>query len=98
MIREEQLRSAELDTLRASRTKELFMVKSIEGKALKTEVNKAILNYNNALSNYIAVSSSLTGEKIFMGFLTGISLEDLLDGTFDFSPLSEDRMIIQILF
>ena len=89
MLREEQLRSAELDTLRASRTKELFMVKSIEGKVLKTEVNKAILNYNNALSNYIAVSSSLTGEKIFMGFLTGISLEDLLDGTFDFSPLSE---------
>ena len=90
MLREEQLRSAELDTLRASRTKELFMVKSIEGKVLKTEVNRAILNYNNALSNYIAVSSSLTREKIYMGFLTGISLENLLDGTFDFSPLSED--------
>ena len=90
MLREEQLRSAELDTLRASRTKELFMVKSNEGKVLKTEVNKAILNYNNALSNYIAVSSSLTREKIYMGFLSGISLENLLDGTFDFSPLSED--------
>ncbi|MCK7530186.1 MAG: TolC family protein [Marinilabiliales bacterium] len=53
---------------------------------LKTEVNKAILNHNNALSNYVAVSSSLTREKIYMSFLTGISLETLLDGTFDFSP------------
>ncbi|MCU0462228.1 MAG: TolC family protein [Bacteroidales bacterium] len=90
MLRGEQLRSAELDTLRTSRTKELFMVKSKEGKVLKTEINKAILNHNNALSNYIAVSSSLTREKIYMGFLTGISLENLLDGTFDFSPFSED--------
>jgi outer membrane protein TolC len=89
-LKQEQLRSAELDTLRTSKTKELFMVKSNEGKVLKTEVNKAILNHNNALSNYIAVSSSLTREKIYMGFLTGISLENLLDGTFDFSPFTED--------
>jgi outer membrane protein len=93
-LREEQLRSAELDTLRTSRTKELFMVKSKEGKVLKTEVNKAILNHNNALSNYVAVSSSLTREKIYMSFLTGISLETLLDGKFDFSPFSEDVLKI----
>jgi outer membrane protein len=89
-LREEQLYSAELDTLRTSGTKELFTVKSKEGKVLKTEVNKAILNHNNALSNYAAVSSSLIREKIYMGFLTGISLENLLDGTFDFSPFSAD--------
>jgi outer membrane protein len=93
-LREEQLRSAELDTLRTSRTKELFKVKSKEGKVLKTEVNKAILNHNNSLSNYVAVSSSLTREKIYMGFLTGISLENLLDGKFDFSPFSEDLLIM----
>jgi outer membrane protein TolC len=57
---------------------------------LKTEVNRAILNHNNALSNYVAASSSLTREKIYMGFLTGIYLEILLDGTFDFSPFSDD--------
>ena len=79
-LREEQLRSAALDTLRTSRTKELFIVKSKEGKVLKTEVNKAILNHNNSLSDYVAVSSSLTREKIYMSFLTGISLETLLDG------------------
>jgi outer membrane protein TolC len=93
-LREEQLRSAELDTLRTSRTKELFMAKSKEGKVLKTEVNKAILTHNNALSNYVAVSSSLTREKIYMSFLTGISLETLLDGIFDFSPFSDDVLKI----
>ena len=91
-LREEQLHSAGLDTLRTSRTRELFMVKSKEGKVLKTEINRAILNHNNALSNYIAVSSSLTREKIYMGFLTGISLENLLDGIYDFSPFSEDAL------
>jgi len=89
-LREEQLRSAELDTLRTSKTKELFMAKSKEGKVMKTEVNKATLNHNNTLSDYIAVSSSLTREKIYMSFLTGISLETLLDAKFDFSPFSED--------
>ena len=88
-LKEEQLRSAALDTLRTSRTKELFIVKSKEGKVLKTEVNKAILNNNNALSNYIAVLSSLTREKIYMSFLTGISLKTLLDGTFNFSPFMD---------
>jgi outer membrane protein TolC len=93
-LREEQLHSAELDTLRTSRTKELFILKSQEGRVLKTEVNKAILNHNNALSNYIAASSTLTREMIYMSFLTGITLENLLEGKFDFSPLSEDLLRI----
>jgi len=90
----EQLHSATLDTLRTSRIKELFILKSKEGKMLKTDVNKAILTHNNALSNYFTVSSSLTKEKIYMSFLTGISLENLLDGTFDFSPFSDDVLKI----
>jgi outer membrane protein len=93
-LMEEQLRSAELDTFRTSRTKELFSVKLKEGRVMKTEFNKAILNHNNALSNYVAVLSSLTREKIYMSFLTGISLETLLDGTFDFSPFSDDVLKI----
>lgn len=91
-LNEEQLRSAELDTIRTSGIKELFAAKSREGRVLKTEVNKTLLNHNNALSNYFAASSSLTREKIYMAFLTGISLETLLDGKFDFSPFSEDGL------
>lgn len=91
-LNEEQLRSAEFDTIRTSGIKELFAAKSREGRVLKTEVNKTLLNHNNALSNYFAASSSLTSEKIYMAFLTGISLETLLDGKFDFSPFSEDGL------
>jgi OMF family outer membrane factor len=68
------------------------MAKLKEGKVLKTQINKAVLNHNNALSDYVAASSSLTMEKIYMSFLTGISLETLLEGKFDFSPFSEDLM------
>jgi len=93
-LNEEQLHSAELDTIRTARIKELFMTKSKEGKVLKTEVNRTILNHNNALSNYVAASSSLTREKIYLAFLTGVSLETLLDGKFDFSPFTEDGLKI----
>ncbi len=85
----EQLHSAELDTLRTSRTKELIIARFKEGKVLKTEVNKAFLNHNNALSNYFAASSSLTREKIYMSFLTGMSLETLLNSSFDFMPFKD---------
>lgn len=93
-LNEERLRSAELDTIRTSGIKEFFMIKAREGRVLKTEVNRTILNHNNALSNYFAASSSLTREKIYMAFLTGISLETLLDGKFDFSPFSGDGLTI----
>jgi len=93
---EEQLRSAELDTIRTSRIKELFMSKFKEGKVMKTEVNRTMLNHNNAVSNFVASSSSLTREKIYLAFLTGISLETLLDGSFDFSPFSEDGLKITV--
>jgi outer membrane protein TolC len=89
---DEQLGSAILDTLRTSSTKELFMLKSKEGKVLKTEVNKAVLNHNNALSEYVTVESSLIREKIYMSFLTGISLDTLLDAGFDFSLFSDDLL------
>ena len=93
-LREEQLKAAGLDTLRTSKTKEIFILRSKEGKVLKTDLNKAILNHNNALSDFVAAFSSLTREKIYMGFLTGISLESLLDGKYDFSPFSEDLLKI----
>ncbi len=88
-LMEEQLHSAELDTLRTSRTKELIMARFKEGKVLKMELNKADLNHNNALSNYIAASSTLTREKIYLSFLTGMSLETILKGSFDFIPFKE---------
>jgi outer membrane protein TolC len=96
-LREEQTRSAILDTLRTYRTIELFMAKSNEGQMMRTEINRALLNHNNALSNYTAISSSLTREKIYLSFLTGISLQTFLDGTFDFSQLSEDLLEIEVV-
>jgi outer membrane protein len=93
-LSEEQLRSSVLDTLRTFSTKELVTARAEEGKVMKTEVNTAVLNHNNALSNYFAASSSLTREKIYMSFLTGIPLETLLDNLFDFSLFSDGLLDI----
>jgi outer membrane protein len=85
---EERLRSAALDTLRTFRTRELIMARSEEGKVLKTDINRAIMNHNNALSAFHGISASLAGEKIYLSYLTGISLDVMLEGSFDFSPFS----------
>jgi outer membrane protein TolC len=85
---QERMQSAALDTLRTFRTRELIMAKSDEGKALRTEINRAIMNHNNALSEYHGAMASLAGEKIYMGYLTGMSLDLLIDGVFDFTPFS----------
>ncbi len=91
-LREGQLRSAELDTLRTFRTKELFAAKSKEGKVLRTEINRAQLNHNSSLSAYASVRSSLAREKIYMGFLTGMSPEVLLEGSYDYSPFQGEML------
>ncbi len=88
----ERLHSAALDTLRTFQTRELITARDDEGKALKTEINRAIMNHNNALSDYHGALASLAGEKIYMGYLTGISLDLLFDGIFDFTPFSESIM------
>lgn len=97
---QERLHSAALDTLRTFRTRELITARDDEGKALKTEINRAAMNHNNALSDYHGAMASLAGEKIYMGYLTGISLDLLFDGIFDFTLFSEsiiERNISELL-
>lgn len=89
-ILKEQLNSALLDTTRSFSTKELLLIKYQEGKVLKTDVNKAILNHNNTLSDYAAAASAYIREKLYLSFLTGITPGKLLENSFDFSPLKEN--------
>jgi len=84
-IREEQLRSAIADTLRTGKTLDLIMDRADEGKVLKTDLNMALLNHNNALANFRSSLSVLMQEKMYMGFLTGYPLEFLMDGEYDFA-------------
>lgn len=91
-LKEEQLQSAGLDTLRAFRSLSMVMAKSDEGRVHKSDLNRAVLNYNNALSAYNAVLSELVKEKIYLGFLTGLSLDLMLGGEYDFSVLNDSSL------
>jgi outer membrane protein TolC len=56
-----------------------------EGRVLQTEMNRALLNHNNALLNYQSSTAALTNEIIYLSFLTGKALPELLEGAYDFS-------------
>lgn len=63
-----------------------------EGRLLKTEANRARLNHNTSRAAHQASAAALIREKIYLGFLTGIPLPDILDATPDFSPLEGDAL------
>jgi outer membrane protein len=63
-----------------------------EGKILKPDLNKAILNHNNAKSAYRKAMSEVLKEKIFLSYLTGISVAELFENGFDFSPLVSSNL------
>lgn len=82
-----QLESAVVDTARTYKSYELIKNKFDERRVLKTDVNKALLNHNNALSSYKTAVSEHVKEKIYLSFLTTLSVGQLLDDPIDFSPL-----------
>ncbi|MCU0410727.1 MAG: TolC family protein, partial [Bacteroidales bacterium] len=86
---QERLQAAALDTLRTYRTRELIKARWDEGKALRADINRAVMNHNNALSGYHEVNSSLAGEKIYLSYLTGLPLVVLVNGPYDFSPFTD---------
>ena len=87
-LREEQLKSATLDTVRTFTTKELVSAKVGEGQDLKTELNRAAVNHNNSVALYRALLSDYFNEKIYLGFLTGLPVQTLLEKAFDFDAFS----------
>ena len=87
-MREEQLKTAALDTVRTFTTKELLGVKAGEGQNLRTEFNRAAVNHNNSIAVYRALLSDYFNEKIYIGFLTGLPVKMLLEATFDFDAFS----------
>jgi len=82
-----QLENAVIDTARTFKSYELIKDKFDERRVLKTDVNKALLNHNNALSSYKTAVSELMKEKIYLSFLTALPIEKILDNDFDFTPL-----------
>lgn len=91
-LNQQQVEEAIVDSTRTFQSLKTIRIKFEEGKILKPDVNKAILNHNNALSSYKKALSELIKEKIFLSYLTGISLNTLFQGSFDFTPLTSNKL------
>lgn len=72
LLKQKQLKEIGLDTLRTAKSLSFSNDRFVEGKVLKTEVNKAQINHNNAVFALQELLSSLVVEKIFLGFLINI--------------------------
>lgn len=84
----EQKASAAADTARTYQTITYIRNRFDEGRILKTELNKALLNHSNALNSYQSAHADLVKEKFYLSYLTSIPVADLLEKPFDFSPLT----------
>lgn len=87
LVYTKQLETAVVDTARTYKSYALIKGKFDERRVLKTDVNKALLNHNNAISSYKTAVSELVKEKIYLSFLTTLPVNQLLDNPVDFSPL-----------
>jgi outer membrane protein TolC len=85
---QQQFEEAVVDSARTFSSLSTIRIKFGEGKVLKPDLNKAILNHNNAKSACLKAKSEVLKEKLFLSYLSGISVTELFEGSFDFSPLS----------
>jgi len=83
-----QAEEAAVDSARTYRTLATIKAKFSEGTILKPDLNNAILNHNNAGSAWKKAASEVVKEKLFLAWLTGIPVNELFEGIFDFTPLT----------
>lgn len=77
-----QVEESASDTLRSYQTYTILKAKFSEGKVLKTELNNALVNHNANLVNHKKSLASVVSEKIYLHYLTNVSLERMLDESF----------------
>jgi outer membrane protein len=72
LLKQKQLQELAIDTLRTEQTLSFAKARFSEGKALKTEVNKAQLNHKAVVFSLEDIISTLVIEKIYLSFLIGL--------------------------
>jgi outer membrane protein len=84
-----QVQNAQIDTLRTHKSHQLIKLIYEEGKVLKSELNLALVNHHQALTNLKFNLSALAKERITLSYLTGISITDMQNAQFEFKKLNE---------
>jgi outer membrane protein TolC len=84
-LRQREKVTSESDTVRTYKTLMLLEAGSEEGRVQKTDLNRALISHNRALTAFGSAQSELAKEKIYLSFLTGLPLKKLDESDFDFS-------------
>ncbi len=91
--KQRQITSSVIDTERTLKTVTLVTAKYNEGKILRTELNKALQNQNNAVSAYRQVVTDVVKQKIYLSYLTGLPLQQILTAAIDEQSIARFTMI-----
>ena len=91
-LKDQQMVSTRLDTVRTRKTLELIRAKFAEGRILRTDLNKATVNHNKALSAFHSALTELAKEKMYLSFLTDFSVLTVLNSEFDFSLIESGNI------
>jgi outer membrane protein TolC len=75
LTKQELLEISKFDTLRTRKTMILAQDRFEKGSVLKMELNKTIINHNNAVFAYTEMISALVIDKIYLNFLTNLNEE-----------------------
>ncbi len=91
--KQRQIAAAIIDTQRTIKTIALTTAKYKEGKILGTDVNKAQQNHNNAVGAYRLAVADYVKQKIYLSYLTGLPLQQILRIELDEQSLDRYRFI-----
>jgi outer membrane protein TolC len=78
-LQDAKVRSATADTIRTRISYQLLLNRYEQQRLLKSELNKARINHNNALQQYRNAVSKLIEDKVYLLFLTGETGVDQTD-------------------
>ena len=77
LVKQQQVKENAIDTLRTYQNLDFVKDRFFDGKILKTEVNRALINHNNSVEICKSAITSWVQEKIYLGFLTGLQYDKI---------------------
>jgi outer membrane protein len=91
-LQESKIKSAIADTTRTSISYRLLKNKFVEKRLLKSDLNKSLINHNNAIQLFMDALSELIEDKVYLLFLTGETAIEKSDFAIDTSFVRQYKL------
>lgn len=97
-LQESKIKSAIADTNRTFISFDLLLNKFVEKRLLKSDLNKSLINHNNAVQQLMYARSELIEDKVYLLFLTGETDIEKSDFVIDTSFLEQYKVTTSAIF